>query len=1362
MEKLFDKQKKMLDLDTKRILKRKKRNESIFTIGSGAWMLEDPSRLLHPYLKSLEDAEKHTRQKGQGSVPGVYLREEPNGEIYISNVDPKIQKAVDEAIAKAGLVKKIGKGTVENGELTRETGGSSRSEHLKDLCFIPCRNELAAYMLEYILQILFGRPKRTQALEDPALKEAIDKKFKPKFKYWKPTKQGRYKSQRTGTEYFNPILTLSLFKEELNNLVINYKDAGQNKQNFNTKKRKYQDEGSEHFVDCAIQIGNFELALKDIDFYLLMKPRSGKNLTMLLALAKYHKKGQILGWWSARKVIDILFTSLVPAAFDGTYDDIDKHWFDKDVKIDYVDTSKPNWQSERLKKIKQGANVIILFSSMQSIDEDINKEITNDWKTQERLDITQEEFNKQKLNDLLKLNIQIMVLDESDFGLRTPLAQTVIKTFGPKIKMHLSGSDLYAIRTLIKDSPKPNYFKRDVIDEDKDIDAGLVDLPKLRFYYLKAGLLPFDDMNLEEMDERGISRCLRNMYLTNVDRALENAKSVEEIKKIRKYNRDPHTNLWVDGLGREIQFENVQEFLKFKRVIENLQMAGFRLLEHQHIFNTVPTQVGQLAFENFCMKNDWFGFAVKTGYEFSNAGKRQREVKDWMGISEHNPKGLQKTWFVTVAKMLRGATVPWSAVVRCDEFTDFKIGHQIDLRAQNAYGPDEKHCDIFDMNPWRRKRSHVELMKMSSHKGDKFKLLESTSNRLMPWCIGAKDVRQSTLEETEDAYNNFRSLTDGFHSANLYNVDSVLDDIELLKKIGTASKDDEKQDPRAGKKSKKKNKKIKNNKNVNNTDQTVQALKLIKNFANYIPLLQFVTQKNKNNNNKPYHTIKDVLELSPMNIRNKWFKYVGLHKSIETTQILTWFNQDKFNEKLRLVANKIDRGLDVEEISQISKPKSGDVPVPLSLAKLIVDHIPVDFWHKPGLKIIDPCCGKGDFLKVIQQKLLSIGKSKKEISEILFYADPEEFNVITTNEILDLNNGFSYNILQKPRNPGKDATTKQKNTYKQAIKNWKGELAELELKTKNMKFDLFITNPPYQSTDDDGNRNDQAKNLWTKFIKLGNDKTKDNGFFSLVTPTGWTNTETADIGKGEKGIHFYKDIFQKYKTYAININDCKKYFNEGSSFSYFVVQKTISDNFITEVKSEIDNFNIDLRNVKILPKKVSRDNIDILEKLFYNQMPKINFIGNNLPETRDLQENTKDIASEDYCHKNYSTPAKGGKYVYSKIKMKHHDSIKVTLSISGEYKPIYDEGKLGYDGFCILYILKENETIENIKSFLNHPVVHFGMDQTRLTGFLSPMADKLPDIGFNKKWKHQEVYDVLGITNEQRILIDDWFNSRSN
>ena len=89
---------------------------------------------------------------------------------------------------------------------------------------------------------------------------------------------------------------------------------------------------------------------------------------------------------------------------------------------------------------------------------------------------------------------------------------------------------------------------------------------------------------------------------------------------------------------------------------------------------------------------------VKTGWhpEFRQARRIEKAVKRWMGVVEDNREGTKKTIFITVGRMLRGASCPWSCVIRMDDYMDFKIGHQIELRSQNSYGPDGKHCLVFD------------------------------------------------------------------------------------------------------------------------------------------------------------------------------------------------------------------------------------------------------------------------------------------------------------------------------------------------------------------------------------------------------------------------------------------------------------------------------------------------------------------------------------------------------------------------------------------------------------------------------------------------------------------------------------------
>ena len=38
-----------------------------------------------------------------------------------------------------------------------------------------------------------------------------------------------------------------------------------------------------------------------------------------------------------------------------------------------------------------------------------------------------------------------------------------------------------------------------------------------------------------------------------------------------------------------------------------------------------------------------------------------------------------------------------------------------------------------------------------------------------------------------------------------------------------------------------------------------------------------------------------------------------------------------------------------------------DICTPMECVKLMVDYIPIEFWNRNQIKILDPCCGNGNF-----------------------------------------------------------------------------------------------------------------------------------------------------------------------------------------------------------------------------------------------------------------------------------------------------------------------------------------------------------------------------------------------------------------
>lgn len=1318
-----------------------------------SWYIEDLSRCKHSQFESYEDAIKYVKKTAK-QVHCVYIRIPSRGK----------------------KISKIGKGTIKkqkNGRvhLTRSSEMSSSPGVLENVMVIPCDSELGAYILEYALQWYYGMSRIPRSL-NPSTYKAIQNKVPQTHMYWiEPDIDENYQSG--GNEWFERCITKEEIIETVNKIT---KSIGLGSIDYTKLAYDYQNEAVNLLVDYALAVTDTALAIRDCkDFWLLMKPRSFKNCTVALGFAKFVERMIDLGRLKSQTV-DILFSGLWPSAFDGMQNELDEYSFNSKIKMTYVDTRDADWQEQREQKIKQGYNVIFLFASMQSIDETVSKEIENNISLQEELGIDAEEFDNEKLNALLNLNIKFAILDECDHGLRTDNSTRVLNKFNFLLRIQMSGSDLKALNSEInngKNGVPQNYFARTIIDETRDIldPKSEVQRPLVRWWALEEDRLPFDNLTPEEMDEVGISRRLRSMFDTHTSKKIREAKALEQKKKIIRYKLDKKDLLRYDGLGNAVTLINPREWDRlWSRLEDATDNTEAEFLNHQHIFVTVPSKSGGMALYNH-MKLNYPNLdrKIATAWDFKN----EKQIKQWQGVTDNNKKGSNKTLIIVVAKLLRGANPPWSAVIRCDDYSSFRIGHQIDLRAQNNYGPDEKTCDVLDANPFRVMRNAPQIAKLNSKKGQTNKVLDSKIlTRFLPYMIGKLSAKQVTMEKAEEINNTFESITYGFNKDKLFDEQGLLDNEDLLSYVGETVDDYDAKDKREGKtykKSSKKDKKI--TKQDKKQKQIKELLARAKSLANFLPLLQIL-------NKYPYDTIQDLIKKTPQDLMNSWLNYCGLsHNEISLDSIISIFDLEEINIQLRFTSKKVKRGLTIPEITKIARPKLGDVPVPMSLAREIVSKIPNSFWERKNLKILDWSCGKGEFLVAIKEKLSALGKTNDEIENILHYYDANQLNIDITNKVLGFSKGvcYSYN-----RNDKKD-----KNKYK-----------FLEEKINGMKFDLVITNPPYQwASDDDSGRDtkNNRENLWTRGVTMSFERlVKDDGIVAMVTPPSW-RTASYDYDRSS----ILNDYFRPNNVISINLDECKKHFRVGSDFSYWIVENGKKGSS-TELVTPAGKTTIDLTSSAYdygLPREYQNDVLDLLGEFFKEDRKKIDLtkqyygaVDPNWLRTDDKSD--KELSDEDLIEK-YSLDknnilaiqkSKKGKNIFFKGKYKQYHTLatqdftfcdatskgdatlyglpKAMISLSGKYKWIADpDGTIVPGNYLVARKVQHNEKIEYIMQVVNSPLYTFMDYQFRASGFVNgKFLSKLPELDFTRPWTNEQIEDEFKVSDRIRKILDEEYN----
>jgi len=715
-----------------------KRVGSLAKKGSRSWFAENLKETLHPSLRSYTDVKQYCDLNKESKVFGVYLRHEMNQAVRV----------------------KIGKGVVYsyNGRAICTRDHLSATENpLETEVFIPCVSEEAALTLEDAMHRYFGKTEGVHGAIESAF-EIVDARWKA------PTVNSE--GSAGGTENFD-------FKdiwESRIEVFISAVSAVTTQKNVNVIKfanmarKNSQVKGSDIMVEWLLA-GN-DMA----DFYLLMKPRAGKNTTMFFGIAKYIKVLKERNQFVKKIIID--FISLWPSAFEGAKKDLSNYFYIEGITLAGVDTSEDNWQ-ETIDLLLNDSEIdaIFRFASMQSIDMSIAEEYNND-EDREGAEIS---YESEKCDYFKNNPADLCVIDESDHGMRTKRSTDALTLFGYNKRIWMSGTDLYALRHEIRPG---NHFLYGIFDEIKDINEGAIKMPKMRRHSLIAKVLPLEGLDPATMDEQEITRKLVAVFDTT---------------KIGNWKFDRVSGRFVDIAGNKIQFVKLGEVSRLWNMIyfwENNK--GHRPPEdHRHIFCCTPSVASCLALYNHILDKDIECDHVPlTANTFSSANRIEKQVNDAM-IGK-------KTIFLTVGRMLRGAKAPWSAVVRFDAYSDFKIGLQLELRGQNTT---EDWFDVYDANMFRSSVMQYDLIRSRTN-GGKIDSTGRTLHSLIPmFRKGEFNTLETTWDDVQEDYFS-GNVVEGMKRRNLLDQSGLVNAQTLLASVTKSNASSKsKKDEREGKSS---------------------------------------------------------------------------------------------------------------------------------------------------------------------------------------------------------------------------------------------------------------------------------------------------------------------------------------------------------------------------------------------------------------------------------------------------------------------------------------------------------------------------------------------------------------------------------
>lgn len=221
-------------------------------------------------------------------------------------------------------------------------------------------------------------------------------------------------------------------------------------------------------------------------------------------------------------------------------------------------------------------------------------------------------------------------------------------------------------------------------------------------------------------------------------------------------------------------------------------------------------------------------------------------------------------------------------------------------------------------------------------------------------------------------------------------------------------------------------------------------------------------------------------------------------------------------------------------VKMLEKAKYGEVFTPSALIKKMLDKLESSVWTNPDLKWLDPCCGTGNFLIHIYQRLM-LGLQKWMPNEAKRSAHIIE-NMLYMVEL----NPKNCNICRKVFGPNANIVCSDFLLDKQFFFN----------KTKNNKniidFDCIIGNPPFQDDNTSGGSGGKSK-LYERIFLKSMTLLKEHGYLSFLVPDNMLS------GNGNVG---YNTLIQ-YNVKFVSFNkEIQTFFPKIQQYiCYFLLQK---------------------------------------------------------------------------------------------------------------------------------------------------------------------------------------------------------------
>jgi len=933
---------------------------------------------------------------------------------------------------------------------------------------------------------------------------------------------------------------------------------------------------------------------------------------------------------------------------------------------------------------------------------------------------------KEKWQKAIKEHFDLVIIDEVHYGFPSDKAQTFLKTLKYTYRLDLSGTPINLISSGYYDEDQ--IYSWSYIDEQLSKNADPKNesykwLPRINLYTYKISdeILRY----IDAFDEN--ERLTLNKFFGASDEFL--------------FNHDASVQAFLDNLATP-----EPRFLRSPFNDDEIKKHLKHMYWYMTSINSVKAMARKLKDHSFFKQ---YKIVVAAGDNDGERGDTLELVRDAIFKVDNqiaDGKGYIGTITISCGKLNTGVTVPkWNSVFFLNELESVQTYWQAAFRGKSPNKADKKtEAYVFDFNPNRALNMMYNFAEENGSSTtsnisvirrllDTMRVMAYDGNQLIKSSV--EELLNSIVEVGADAMNTIVKFDRDW----LFNKSATIDErmVAILSQVGETSRGKlEALDVAKDEHGKGKTFSIQ----INRGEKGPVERKLFNEMINrartitsVIPNFLFVSEKNEERVEDIYETEEKEMFQDICGVNVEDFKYLvenGLINKYKINKAIESYHlRDRNSQKCISILEKIER--QKKDLKFLNSPSSSEVYTPLELVEEMLDKLPKEIWKNPDLTWCDPCTKSGIF---ILEVIIRLMKNLKIGDETFTY-----------NHIIN-------NMVSAYVNVERNKWLVSKIVYGSTREKDRVKILEINKIKKEMpKFDVVCGNPPYQWSSEDKlkQRRNNRENLWSRFLFLSYEELlKNKGYLSLIIPSSWMSPSKDFANKS-----IIKDIFQKNEILLIDL-DCKKYFNVGSTFSYFILRKN-NNNIITSFKNNEEIFKVDIKNYDYFPIIFNKIVFNISNKFFTNK--KFNFLGQTGLQMRNVQYFDEYNENEPtYNIKAYHTAAKKG-YKYFNNKSNEHSKRKVLISLSGKYNAFVDDiGDLSQTCMNMVYILNNKEKGKSADQVFNSKIFKFIIDKAyKYTGWINgSIIMNLPFIDLSRSWTDQKLYEYFNLTQEEIDYIE--------